>query len=43
MLVSAFVEGVHLHKFGVGHEVDDMKGQSANGYELLRQLTLEYS
>ena len=43
MLVSAFVEGVHLHKFGMNHEADDMKGQSANGYELLRQLTLEYS
>ena len=43
MLVSAFVEGVHLHRFGLSHESDDMKGQSANGYELLRQLTLEYS
>ena len=43
MLVSAFVEGVHLHKQGVGHENEDMRGQSANGYELLRQLTFEYS
>ena len=43
MLVSAFVEGVHLHGQGIGHENEDMRGQSANGYELLRQLTLEYS
>ena len=43
MLLSAFVEGVHLHKLGAGVGHDDMKGQSANGYELLRQLTLEYS
>ena len=42
MLVLAFVEGVHLHRFGLSHEGDEMKGQSAKGYELIR-LTLEYS
>ena len=38
-----FRRRVHLHRFGLSHESDDMKRQSANGYELLRQLTLEYS
>ena len=37
------MEGVHLHRQGIGHENEDMRGQSANGYELLRQLTLKYS
>ena len=44
MLISAFCEGVNLHRMpNLGHEELWMRGQASNGFELLRQLTLEYS
>ena len=39
MLISAFMEGVNLHAM-TGEDPDS---QSANGYELLRQMTCEFS
>ena len=44
MLISTFCEGVNLHRMpNFGHEELWMRGQASNGFELLRQLTLEYS
>ena len=44
-LVNAFSEGVALHGDGVGSSdrVTVAVNQQANGFELLRQLTLEFS
>ena len=44
MLISTFCEGVNLHRMpNFGNEELWMRGQASNGFELLRQLTLEYS
>ena len=44
MLISTFCEGVDLHRVTTrGGEELWMRGQASNGFELLRQLTLEYS
>ena len=42
-LVNAFSEGVALHGVGSGDRVTVAVNQQANGFELLRQLTLEFS
>ena len=42
-LVNAFSEGVALHGVGSSDRVTVAVNQQANGFELLRQLTLEFS
>ena len=42
-LVNAFSEGVALHAVGQGDRMSVAVNQQSNGYELLRQLTLEFS
>ena len=42
-LVNAFSEGVALHGVGSSDRVAVAVNQQANGFELLRQLTLEFS
>ena len=42
-LVNAFSEGVALHAVGSGDRMSVAVNQQSNGYELLRQLTLEFS
>ena len=42
-LVNAFSEGVSLHAVGSGDRMSVVVNQQSNGYELLRQLTLEFS
>ena len=42
-LVNAFSEGVALHRVGSSDRVAVAVNQQANGFELLRQLTLEFS
>ena len=42
-LINAFGEGVALHSVGSGDRMDVAVNQQSNGYELLRQLTLEFS
>ena len=42
-LVNAFSEGVSLHAVGSGDRMSVAVNQQSNGYELLRQLTLEFS
>ena len=42
-LVNAFTEGVALHAVGQGDRMSVAVNQQSNGYELLRQLTLEFS
>ena len=42
-LVNAFSEGVALHGVGSSDRVTVAVNQEANGFELLRQLTLEFS
>ena len=42
-LVNAFSEGVALHGVGSSDRMTVAVNQQANGVELLRQLTLEFS
>lgn len=42
-LINAFSEGVALHAVGQGDRMSVVASQQSNGYELLRQLTLEVS
>ena len=42
-LVNAFSEGVALHGVGSSDRLAVAANQQANGFELLRQLTLEFS
>ena len=43
MLVSAYMEGINLHRMVGSDEETLLNSQGANGFELLRQLTHEYS
>ena len=43
MLVSAYMEGINLHRMNGSEDDVLMNSQGANGFELLRQLTHEYS
>ena len=43
MLVSAYMEGINLHRMSGSDDDVLMNSQGANGFELLRQLTQEYS
>ena len=43
MLVSAYMEGINLHRMNGSEDDVLMSSQGANGFELLRQLTHEYS
>ena len=43
MLVSAYMEGINLRRMGGSDEETLMSSQGANGFELLRQFTQEYS